>query len=110
MRIFIKTERFTREAKKLSSNERKKYILEHKYWVKKIELSGKKIISGYLTNEFREPGGGGLLLVQANTYQEAKVLILEDPMIKNNLVTWDLKEWVYVAGTKINLINEDNPS
>ena len=100
MRMFIKTERFTREAKELSFSELQNYISQHKFWVQGLEQTGKQITSGYLINEFQLPGGGGLLLIKAQNYEEAKKLILEDPMIKNNLVTWELQEWIYVAGTK----------
>ena len=102
MRIFIKTERFTRKAKELSLSEKQAYISAHKCWIKGLEKAGKKITSGYLINEFQLPGGGGLLFIKAESYDEAKKLILEDPMIKNNLVTWNLQEWIYVAGTKFN--------
>ena len=36
------------------------------------------------------PGGGGLLIFEAKDYLTAKI-IENDPMIKNNLVIWDLQ-------------------
>ncbi len=98
MSLFIKTEHFTLKTKRLDSNKRKGYLLEHISWVNTLKSSGRKICSGYLVNDQCEPGGGGLLILEAKDYKEAKVIILSDPMIKNNLVTWDLKEWLPIQG------------
>ena len=56
------------------------------------------ISSGYLINQNHEPGGGGMLIIEANCFEEAKNLITQDPMIKNQLVKWNLHEWIPVVG------------
>ena len=96
MPIFIKTETFKKETLELSVSKRKNFILMHKEWVKKISQSGHQIQSGYLVNESRLPGGGGLLFLEAKDYLTARKIIENDPMIKHKLVNWDLKEWIAI--------------
>ena len=96
MPIFIKSEKFKKETLALSNTERKNFLLMHKQWVKKISQSGHNILSGYLINENKLPGGGGLLIFEANDYLSAKEIIENDPMIKYELVIWDLQEWVSI--------------
>ena len=97
MPLFIKTEKFTDNTKKLSNEERKVFILMHKDWVEDLIQSGEFILSGYLTNEEKIPGGGGVLIIEAKNYLAAKNIILNDPMIINKLVKWDLHEWIPVV-------------
>ena len=98
MPIFIKTEKFKDKTLKLSNSERKKFLLMHKEWVKNISNSGHYVHSGYLINEQKMPGGGGLLILEAKDYLTAKNIIENDPMIKNKLVIWDLQEWIPING------------
>ena len=100
MPIFIKTEKFKKETLELSNSERKNFLLMHKEWVHKISQHGHYIHSGYLINEKKMPGGGGLLILEAKDYLTAKKIIENDPMIKNNLVIWDLQEWISIDGSQ----------
>ena len=100
MPLFIKTEKFKDKTLDLTVNERKKFLLMHKEWVKNISNSGHYIHSGYLINEQKIPGGGGLLILEAKDYLTAKKIIEKDPMIKNNLVIWDLQEWISIDGSQ----------
>ena len=102
MSWFIKTERFKSATLRLSKEERKIFLTRHKDWVIKLNKQGEKIISGYLVDDKQLPGGGGLLLVEATSYEEAKSLIKEDPMIVFDLVTWELQEWIPVVGQLMN--------
>ena len=94
MPIFIKTEKFKDKTLELSISEKKKFLLMHKEWVKGISKLGTYIHSGYLINEKKMPGGGGLLILEAKDYLSAKKMIENDPMIKNELVIWELQEWI----------------
>ena len=96
MPVFIKTEKFKKETLKLSNSERKEFLLMHKQWVEDISKSGHYIHSGYLINEEKRTGGGGLLIFEAKDYLTAKKMIGNDPMIRNELVIWDLQEWVSI--------------
>ena len=102
MPIFIKTEKFKDETLRLSKNERKIFLLMHKKWVENIRQSGNYIHSGYLINKNKMPGGGGLLIFEAKDYLTAKKIIENDPMIKYELVVWDLQEWISIDGSQPN--------
>ena len=105
MPIFIKTEKFKDKTLELSNIERKKFLLMHKEWVKHISKSGHYIHSGYLINERKKPGGGGLLIFEAKDYLTARKFIENDPMIKNDLVNWDLQEWISIDGSQPKFLN-----
>tara|TARA_Y100001978_G_C23489179_1_gene335479 strand:+ start:184 stop:510 length:327 start_codon:yes stop_codon:yes gene_type:complete len=100
MPIFIKTEKFKDTTLELSIIERKKFLFMHKKWVKHISKSGIHIYSGYLINDKKKPGGGGLLIFEADDYLTAKKIIENDPMIKYKLVIWELHEWKSINGIK----------
>ena len=96
MPIFVKTEIIKREF--ISNNKfKKKLIDKHKLWIKELTKAGINIKSGFLVNEIKEPGAGGLLIIEVKTYAEALKIIKEDPMIKNKIVDWKLSEWIDVA-------------
>ena len=105
MPIFIKTEKFKDKTLELSNRERRTFLLMHKEWVENISQSGHYIHSGYLINENHEPGGGGLLIIEASDYSTAKKIIKEDPMIKNELVIWELQEWISIKGSQAKFLN-----
>ena len=56
--------------------------------------NGINIKSGFLVDELKRPGDGGLLILEMNNYKNALKIIKNDPMIKNDLVEWKLNEWV----------------
>ena len=96
MPIFVKTEIIKKEF--LSNNKFKnKLIDKHKLWIKELTKAGINIKSGFLVNEIKEPGAGGLLIIEVNTYEEALKIIKEDPMIKNKIVDWKLNEWIDIS-------------
>ncbi len=93
---YIKTEKFKLATEKLQPNQRRKYLDMHHEWVAKLQLSGVKVSSGYLVDENQNPGGGGLLILEAASFKKAKELVKEDPMITFGLVNWHLEEWKIV--------------
>lgn len=102
MSIFIKTERFKKETLGLMPEQRSQYIKEHLLWASQLRDSGQNIASGYLVNENGNAGGGGFLVLEAKNLAEAKLLIMNDPMIKNHLVTWEIHQWIPVVGELLN--------
>ena len=110
MRCFIKTEKFTEGTTSLPKEKRKYFLLKHKEWIAKLHSEGIKISSGYLVNRNNQPGGGGLLIIFSNSYEEAMKIIREDPMIKNKLVTWELNEWIPLHKYSLSNFIEDNLS
>ena len=93
MSIFIKTETIKEEYIK-NKVYRKKIINEHILWIKMLKKAGIKIKSGFLMDEFKQPGAGGLLIIEIKNYKEALEIIKDDPMIKNKIVEWKLNEWI----------------
>ena len=96
MPIFVKTEIIKKEF--ISKNKfKKKLIDKHKLWIKELKKAGVNIKSGFLVNEIKEPGAGGLLIIEVKTFKEALNIVLEDPMIKNKFVDWKLSEWIDIS-------------
>ena len=93
MPIFIKTEIIKKEYL-IQKDIRKKVISEHILWIENLKKKGININSGFLVNELKQPGDGGLLILDIETYQDALAIIKEDPMIKNEIVEWKLNEWI----------------
>jgi len=93
MPIFIKTEVIKKEFL-INSGIRNKIINDHINWIKKLNKKGIDIKSGFLVDEFKKPGAGGLLILEINTYKDALKIVKNDPMIKNNIVDWKLHEWI----------------
>ena len=96
MPIFVKTEIIKKEY--LTKKDiRNKIIKEHIIWIKRLKDEGIKIQSGFLVNDFRQPGAGGLLIIEIANFKAALNIIKNDPMITNNLVDWNLNEWIDIS-------------
>ena len=93
MPFFVKTEIIKKEYL-MSNNLKRKVIKEHNDCIKKLKKDGFNIKSGFLIDELKRPGEGGLLILEMNNYKNALKIIKNDPMIKNDLVEWKLNEWV----------------
>ena len=93
MPIFIKTEHIKKEYL-THNNIRKKIIKDHIIWIKELNKKGIDIKSGFLVDELKQPGAGGLLIIEIDTYKDALGIIKDEPMIKNNIVEWKLNEWI----------------
>ena len=95
MPIFIKTELIKKEYL-IQKDIRKKIINEHIQWIEHLNEKGINIKSGFLVDELKQSGAGGLLILEIETYKEALEIIKNDPMIKNNIVEWKLNEWINI--------------
>ena len=95
---FIKHETFTADTAALPMVRRRPHLEAHRAWVERETTSGRRIRSGFLVDEQRRPGGGGLLIFEAETYTEALAWVQQDPMIQADLVHWTLQEWIPVSG------------
>lgn len=98
---FIKTEKFTAQTLTLLPEQRQTYLAAHREWIKALRSAGIKVSSGFLVDAEQRPGGGGLLVLQADSFEAAKRLVEQDPMIVEGLVKWDLQEWIPVCGELI---------
>ena len=68
------------------------HVPAHKAFVKSLIEKGHAAKSGYWAGL-----GGGMLLFQANSRQEAEAIVAQDPLIQNHCVTYDLYEWRIVV-------------
>ena len=93
MPFFVKTEIIKKEYL-INNYLKKKIIAEHINWIKKLKKEGINIKSGFLIDELKRPGDGGLLILETNNYKNALEIIKNDPMIINDFVDWKLNEWV----------------
>jgi uncharacterized protein YciI len=90
---FIKRETFLRPYAEL-----RPHLEAHRAWVQELREQGVKISSGYLVDGEGRPGGGGVLLLEAEDFADAERLILQDPMVRSGLVEWTLHQWISAVG------------
>lgn len=70
-----------------------RFVPDHKLYVRELNNQGHNARTGYWAEY-----GGGMLLFEAKSLEEAQQIIENDPLIKNNCVEYDLHEWVIVEG------------
>ncbi|HEY9736551.1 MAG TPA: YciI family protein [Trichocoleus sp.] len=68
------------------------HVPAHKAYVRQLIEQGHQARTGYWA-EF----GGGMLLFQASSLQEAKAIVEADPLIRNRCVEYELHEWRVVV-------------
>ena len=95
---FVKTETLNPAFLALERAERSAQLAAHRAWVLGLQAAAQAVASGFLVDGERRPGGGGLLLLQAPSYEDALVLIQEDPLISGGWVDWQLHEWIAAVG------------
>ena len=96
MPIFIKTETIKKEFNN-NKTIKKEIIDKHIGWINKLKKAGFNIKSGFLVDINEKPGAGGLLILEAKTYKDALKIIKDDPMIKNEIVDWELNQWIDIS-------------
>jgi len=85
---FVKQETFLRPYAAMQP-----HLEAHRAWVEQLRQAGVVISSGYLVDGAGQPGGGGLLVLQAESYAAAEALIANDPMLLSGGVDWRLEQW-----------------
>lgn len=68
------------------------YVPAHKAFVHDLIAKGHHAKTGYW-----QELGGGMLLFTANSLQEAKTIVAQDPLIQNHCVEYELHEWHIVV-------------
>ena len=69
-----------------------RHVSEHKNYVRQLIVRGHNAKTGYWGEL-----GGGMLIFEASSLQEAKEIVAQDPLIINNCVTYELHEWCIVV-------------
>ncbi len=98
---YVKTELFCAPAQDMGE-----HLAAHRRWVRQQQQQGRVMVSGYLVDGHGQPGGGGLLILEADNHGAALALIQQDPMILSGCVEWRLQGWIPVVG---DLSFQDNP-
>jgi uncharacterized protein YciI len=93
MAWFLKRETFLRPYAELQP-----HLQAHRAWVERQRERGARISSGYLVDGDGKPGGGGVLLLEADDFASAEALIREDPVVASGLVEWSLHRWISAVG------------
>ncbi|HEY9699774.1 MAG TPA: YciI family protein [Trichocoleus sp.] len=68
------------------------FVPAHKEYVQSLILQGYQAKTGYWGER-----GGGMMLFQATTLEEAKTIVAQDPLIQNGCVDYQLHEWRIVV-------------
>ena len=96
---FVKTEQFCK-----SFPEVKPHLEAHREWVRSLRAADQTtqqqttIVSGYRVDENDRPGGGGLMIFAAKDYTSAKEFVMNDPLVANGCVDWQLNKWIAETG------------
>lgn len=64
------------------------YVPDHVAYVKDLIAKGYHVRSGYWGDL-----GGGMLLFEAESLEEAQTIVENDPLVKNGCVRYELHEW-----------------
>ncbi len=83
MPFFVKLERGIVDKKVFDQ-----FVPAHKDYVRRLNAQGRKAQSGYW-GDF----GGGMMLFEASSLEEARSIVGEDPLVRNGCVAWELHEW-----------------
>ncbi|HIK54920.1 MAG TPA: hypothetical protein IGS37_07140 [Synechococcales cyanobacterium M55_K2018_004] len=68
------------------------FVAAHKAFVRDLIAKGHQAKTGYWAEY-----GGGMLLFQAESLDEAKAIVAQDPLIQNGCVSYELHEWRVVV-------------
>jgi uncharacterized protein YciI len=68
------------------------YVPAHKAYVQALIDKGHQAKTGYWARK-----GGGMMLFEASSMDEAQAIVLADPLIDNGCVTYQLFEWRIVV-------------
>jgi uncharacterized protein YciI len=69
-----------------------KHVLAHKAYVQDLIAKGHRAKTGYWAER-----GGGMLLFEAASLDEAKAIVAQDPLIQNKCVRYELHEWCIIV-------------
>lgn len=68
------------------------YVPAHKAFVQDLITKGHQARTSYWAQY-----GGGMLLFQADSMDQAKAIVAQDPLIQNNCVHYKLYEWKIIV-------------
>lgn len=69
-----------------------RYVPAHKAYVQDLIAKGHQAKTGYWDRR-----GGGIMLFKAESMEEARKIVAEDPLIENGCVKYDVYQWCIVV-------------
>ena len=71
----------------------------HLQWMVAAERRGVLFASGPFVADGAPPGSlGGMSIVRASSVDEAREILSDDPFVKENVVTLDIRKWMAMEG------------
>jgi uncharacterized protein YciI len=67
------------------------YVPAHRAYVRDLIAKGHQAKTGYWAEQ-----AGGMLLFEAQSMEEAQNIVAQDPLIKNNCVSYEIYQWCVV--------------
>jgi uncharacterized protein len=87
----------------------KPLLPEHLEYMISLEKRGALFASGPLSDGKGPPTGAGLTILRVTGIDEARALAEADPLVRNGLRQYELKEWTIMEGTlglRVNLSDQ----
>ncbi len=85
--------RFVKIERGVASKERFDRVLpDHLRWTEELDRQGRNVFDGYWSER-----GGGMMIFDAASMDEARDLIAKDPFVVEGCVEFELKEWCVVS-------------
>ena len=72
------------------------HVPAHKAYVQDLIQQGHAARTGYWADS-----EGGMLLFQAKSMADAQAIVAQDPLIANHCVTYELHQWIQIAGEQL---------
>lgn len=82
---------------------------DHLKWLIGLEKEGKVLLSGPLLNE-EGKGVGGITLIRAGSFDEAREIGAADPLHISGAMTWDIQRFVLSEGSFTVTVNFSDQS
>ena len=71
---------------------------EHIRWVISLEQQGRVLLCGPLAPREGSGGPNSILVLRADSLEEADALARQDPLVRAGIVTFELREWTIYEG------------
>ena len=86
-----------------------KLLPDHLEYMIGLEKNGALFASGPLASTDGKIAGDGLTILRAKSIEDARIIASADPFVKNNLRTFEVREWTVMEGSlgiRVNLSDQ----
>lgn len=74
------------------------HLPSHLAYLGELHERGQLLLSGPFADRT-----GGMVMIQARTWEEAEAIAQNDPLVRNGVDRYELREWVITNGTPTNI-------